>query len=217
MAWTTQQSSRQADGSNASSARKKPRKIEGKKYTRIHARGTHGLIRRNAVTRVESLLFFSPPPSLPSYAANHNISSRVWLIAAISCEPSLLHVFPSPPPIFPCLNKPLDKRNWLKRKILDLEPSQSYYYSQSEWHKIALLSVLNVLSRDTVFRARRRYWIVPESWIFLDKSNGRKSTKEFVSLCDSFKFIYRCSKKKKKFEILLRDKFLIVTSGININ
>lgn len=157
-----------AAGSNASSARKKPRKIEGKKYTRIHARGTHGLIRRNAVTRVESLLFFSPPPSLHSYAANHNISSRVWLIAAISCEPSLLHVFPSPPPIFPCLNKPLDKRNWLKRKILDLEPSQSYYYSQSEWHKIALLFVLNVLSRDTVSRARRRYELFQNrefSWI----------------------------------------------------
>lgn len=76
--------------------------------------------------------------------------------------------FPSPPPIFPCLNKPLDKRNWLKRKILDLEPSQSYYYSQSEWHKIALLFVLNVLSRDTVSRARRRYELFQNrefSWI----------------------------------------------------
>lgn len=168
-----------ASGSNTSSARKKPRKIEGKKYTRIHARGTHGLIRRNAVIRVESLLFFSPPPSLPSYAANHNISSRVWLIAAISCEPSLLHVFPSPPPIFPCLNKPLDKRNWLKRKILDLEPSQSYYYSQSEWHKIALLSVLNVLSRDTVSRARRRYGLFQDrefSWIHRMVERVQKSS-----------------------------------------
>lgn len=207
-----------AAGSNASSARKKPRKIEGKKYTRIHARGTHGLIRRNAVTRVESLLFFSPPPSLPSYAANHNISSRVWLIAAISCEPPLLHVFPSPPPIFPCLNKPLDKRNWLKRKILDLEPSQSYYYSQSEWHKIALLSVLNVLSRDTVSRARRRYGFhVPGSWIFLDKSNGRKSTKEFVSLCDSFKFAMVVRKRRRNLRYFWEVNWCFWSSGININ